>query len=217
MRKPNESLDDYVVKAPESPAEPPRPVSLRLTGEVEVLKPLARWERPAKLVRAVEEPYLPSARQRLSWFHRSLAVSGALAMATLILGSAIFIGVSDQPAEDIVAVAENSAEAADPGSDRRIMPSDEPLDSNIFTSPGSGSDAGGVQRTGIRVIRANSTRLKRQASTRPILRRAAARPRRPSANPLHFVSRFVPTTLVIYVEDGLVRSRTEPWLFGDPK
>src|SRR5688572_14337647 len=97
MWKPEESLDDYVVThTSDITSEPPRPVSLQRTGEVEVLKPLTRLElrkRAARFAFRALHPYQPL------WFRRVVVVgSAALVLIGLILVSAILVGINDRVA-----------------------------------------------------------------------------------------------------------------------
>ena len=210
MWKPDESLDDFVVKAAtEELAEPPREVELRFTGEVEVLKPLARWERPAKQVQAIVLTH-PSPRG-LSWFHRSLAFGGGLAVVALIFASAIFVGMYDPPTNMGVILAD----AGDPSDlvidaqpDWSIMPSEEPLSSDVFS-------LGNSQQADVSTDSSSVFRTRRSASRafiRPRVKFAAHRVRRQPNRSQLFVSKFFPTTLVIYLENGEIKSRIEPWL-----
>jgi hypothetical protein len=189
MRKPIESLDDYVV-GPVSETEPPLPVLLRRTGEIEVLKPLAVWEHPVKLVPA-DSPY------RFSWFHRSLAIGGGLAMIALVLLSAIFIGVSDQKASEVgdIAYIEVTDENA---------VSDQLTSSDIFSIPDQD------QAKSPRVARSRRTAF--APRIRPRTQPAAVRPQPRNAEPPLTIARFSPTTMIIYIENGVIKSRIEPWL-----
>ena len=203
MRKPNESLDDYVVKALPETTEPPLPVSLRFTGEVEVLKPLARWERPVKLVPA---PVMTTPRG-LSWFHRSLVMGGGLSIAALVLASAMIIGVSDSATPSETAQIEF---VEVPNSIDRALPEEVPLSSDIFSTPESKTvDVAVSSRTlKQRFYRSHFPRI--AARTKVSVRKAAVKPVKEPQQSL--VSRFIPTTLVIYIENGLIRTRIEPWL-----
>lgn len=204
MWKPDDSLDDYVVKALPETTEPPAPVSLRFTGEVEVLKPLARWERPAKLVPAT----VNVSQNRLSWFHRSLLAGGGLAAAALVLASAIAIGISDTPSGtetgqiEFIEVPSEIAMNGDSGATP-----EELLSSDIFSM--SGPD----KLSGTTSVRKRNFRIKRILLARhvpaPRVRRAVKPVKREPGATL--VSKFVPTTLVIFIEDGLIKSRVEPW------
>jgi hypothetical protein len=205
MWKPDESLDDFIVRPdPEEPLEPQRAVSLRLTGEVELLKPLAYYEAPARQVTAtiIEFPS-PAAPHRFSWFHRSLAVGGALAMIVLVLSSAILIGISDpssQPALDLADLGDAAIDAQPEGS---LLATEEPFTFDIFTSPKAPID--------FDQIRTVNSRARRRA-VRPRVQLAAYRQPRRLRRPQTAEPKFVPTTLVIYLDKGEVKTRIEPQL-----
>ncbi len=204
MRKPDESLDDYIVKALPESTEPPQPVSLRFTGEVEVLKPLARWERPAKLVPAA----VVSAPHAFSWFHRSLVMGGGFALGALVLASAIAIGVSDSTREtaqidfvDVTGVPESKSEA--------IAAPEETLSADIFTNARDNDAAVPVTARKRKQRPAQARIVRASAPVKAVVRNAVVKPKLELDQSL--VSRFLPTTLVIYVENGTIRTRTEPW------
>jgi hypothetical protein len=210
MWKPEESLDDYIVKAAPEAAEPPRPVSVRPTGEVEVLKPLARWEGPPKpesvavaVAVAVDTPQR-TAPHRLSWFHRSLAL-GALAMIAFILASAFFIGTYDGGVDTARNLSDTAGDPGDPAMDASSVdtpvPTDGPLITDIFTMTSSP-----LKFEGRRTVRS----IARRKPARQRARFAAYRPRRQSTETQLVVSQFVPTTLVIYIENGEIKTRIEP-------
>ena len=196
MRKPKESLDDFTGRMPPKAAEPPDAVSLRSKGKVKVLEPLARWEHPTHPEPASVSNFSHPVRQGLSWFHRSLAVGGALAMAGLILTSAIVIGISDEP---------SGADVASVGrSDRALTQIEEPSALDIFPS----SDP--VPMTdGLDTVPRNATR-RRPAN--PPVRHAGYRPRRAARRSQPLQARFIPTTLIIYAENGEIKTRVEPSL-----
>ena len=201
MRKPDESLDEYVVKPePEIATVPPSPVSLRFTGEVEVLQPLARWEHPVKLVPVTDDTFLSAAPPyRLSWFHRSLAVGGGLTMAALVLASAMFIGITEPtagPETSKLSIAEDQNEFPIYHANTS-RPIGDQLASDIFDIPHSGTAVA-------------SRRSRSRDYSRPHVLRAAHR-RQTAPMQTMVVSQFEPSTLVIYVENGVVRSRTERW------
>ena len=211
MQKPDESLDDYVVKAMiEIPTEPPRAVSLRFTGEIEVVKPLARWEGPAKVETVAVEKIFQPASQGLSWFHRSLAVGGAFAVIAFMLLSAILIGINENPRETALAPGYETIERQP---DENLASAEEPLASDIFSTDGpilatpdvsSGKDPN--RNFPYRIRHASFRRL-----AKPRIQRAAFRPRR-RMQQQPVVADFVPTTLVIYTENGEIKSRIEPQL-----
>ena len=186
MRKPNESLDDYTVKqAPENLSKPPREVLLKSKGEVEVLKPLIRLEVPIEAARWV-------AGHQPLWFRRFVAVgSGALMMMAFVLVSAILIEMSES--SDVADIA--------PPEQLEIIPQEtrEPVNFDLFSSNSSESsdDADVV-----------GSKIKRKP-VRLTISRPSVRPR---SVPQAVESKFVPTTLVIYAENGVIKRRIEPWL-----
>src|SRR6476660_287923 len=108
MRAPKESLRDFQAAAPK-PTEPPAERSVRLSGKIAILKPV---ETRYELV-----------RQRLPWFHRSLAVGGAFALILFVLGTVIDIAINGSRFEP--AVAANDV-ATDLQSKRSRTPPKEP-------------------------------------------------------------------------------------------
>ncbi len=194
MLRPHDSLDDFThIDARPVPAELPRLKVLRPSGRREVLKPIARSQDLTKHSRFVRLAPLPG-ETKFSWYHRSLAFSGALAAAALILG--IFAGfysslestggrsdrVLDQPPESILAA--NQTES--------------------FLSAESGSsmsDRPYVVRSAVR-----------RKFARPRVLRSVYRPRQLAHTPHLVVSEFVPTTLIIYIENGEVKTRIEAHL-----
>lgn len=190
MRKPIDSLDDYVV-GPVPETEPPLPVLLRRTGEIEVLRPLAVWEHPVKLIPAAS-PY------RFSWFHRSLAIGGGLAMIALVLLSAIFIGISDQRTSEVGDIAYIEV------NDENAVTDDQLTSSDIFSIPD--------QEQATSQPAARSRRTTFAARVRPRTQPTAARPQLQIAEPEVTIAKFSPTTMIIYIENGVIKSRIEPWL-----
>ena len=204
MRIPNESLDDFNISAAPKPAGPPAARRVRPSGLVEVVKPLARLEDFAKVDAATEStPFPPGASggpQRLSWFHQSLAVCGAFALIVLFLMAGLFIGISERPTE---LVPGRSDVAMNRPPDDAPTFAAEPFTSDRFADEGSPSAS-----DGLRVVRPAARRM----NARPRLSLAAYRPRRRPLPPQYVVSQFVPTTLVIYAENGEIKTRIEPWL-----
>ena len=193
MWKPDQSLDDYVVSpAPEVTTEPPRSVSLRRTGEVEVVKPLIRPEVRTKRLRT---RFRAVPLQPL-WFRRFLAVgNGVLAMTALVLVSAILVGIND-PVE--------GPEVATSGMPvwEMIRPQ-EPFSFNIFspaTSAPATREAHVLRSYGRRRPAAPRVRLTAIKPTQQV--RPALQAEEPE---------FVPTTLVIYAENGVINTHIEPW------
>ena len=197
MRKPEESLEDFTVKAIEieKAAEPEPVASLRFRGEVEVLKPLASRERLAE-----GDNFVRPAPYRPTWFHRALAFSGGLAVVGLIFLSAIFIGSYEPPAE--VATG-NLSDAITQQPENGPELTEEPLSSDVFTA--QSSPPADVE---IPPIRSSA----KPRTERPSVQLSAYRPRKKSRRPQLVVTRFVPTTLVIYAENGEIKTRVEPRL-----
>lgn len=197
MQKPEESLADFLNTVEPQPATPPSQVSLRSTGEVEVLSPLILDQASAK---PANESLLQHGAPRISWFHRSLIFGGgAVAAFVLIFLSALFIAVSEQ--SDIA-----SADVIDnPG---------YPSDAEIDDGP-----AGVLPETADTFPLASSPLVLGELRTfKPVVRsrrvlrrvqRAVYIPRRPASPPTQ-VTTFVPTTLVIYAENGEIKTRIEP-------
>jgi hypothetical protein len=196
MRKPNESLKDFSVRsASEIGPEAPRRVSLRRTGDVEVLKPLARTETPPRSAPAAFGAFRPSGRQQPLWFRRFLAVgSGALVFMALVLVSAILVSITDPAAGPDVGANENS-----PAQLQELFAFD--LSTPMTLLPIAGGDQ----------IRTHTRRRPVRSSTRVTVRRP-----KPQLRPLPQPEEptFVPTTLVIYAENGVINTRIEPWLQG---
>lgn len=221
MQRLTESLDEFVVKAEEINIEPPRPVSVRFTGEVEVLKPLEGWAGPAKAV-ASETFALPEP-SGLSWFHRSLVAGGAFTLGAVILASAVFIGMYEgavQPGSDPAEVAELATGLQ---SDDRLLPAEGPLASEIFTTTSSEpTEANSHSSSELRKPQ-STFRIRKgprsafKSSARPGVRFDEYRQKSRKHRSPPIVSAFVPTTLVIYIENGEIKTRIEPQLTGYSK
>ena len=177
MRKPDQSLDDYIVRPVlEVALDPPRSVSLQRSGEVEVLKPLTREVRR----RRGGQPL---------WFRRFLvAGSGAIVMVALVLVSAILVGIGDSAAGTDLAANETSD---------AMLTQPHELFSFDLSIP-------------LTVLRVNNSSVRRRP-VRPTIQPAVSKPRlREPLQPEE--PDFVPTTLVIYAQNGVVMSRIEHWL-----
>ena len=191
MWKPDESLDDFIVKPPqEATAKPPRYVRLHASGEKETLRPLTRRglltaaERVANAYRAL-------------WFRRLVAVgSGALVVIALVLISAILIGINEPAAGPDVAI-NNQSEGMFPQTEEPFSP--DALSASSFAPVTPGID---ILRSSIR--RTHSRQKVRLIAHKP---RLQTRPPELPEEP-----KFVPTTLVIYAENGVINTRVEPWL-----
>lgn len=191
MWKPDENLDDYIVKPiPESSSDTPREVSLRGTGEVEVLKPLTLAEIRATRAgfRASHEPL---------WFRRFVAVgSGALVMVGLVLVSAILVGINEPAGEPDVAI--------------NVIPNEEVAEpEEVFSFDVAPPSTSAEPTHTLHIIHSNP----RHTAVRSSVRVAVMKPRQSLRHALDLEQpKFVPTTLVIYAENGVINSRIEPWL-----
>jgi hypothetical protein len=201
MRKPNESLDDFLNNyAILDPAEPPPAVSLEPSGEIEVLKPLARWEGfvDAKAVAAAIASADTPREPRFSWFHRSLAVVGSFAVIALVLGTGVYTGIFGPPVEfenglHEVAVNDETEETPTPSTESEI--------SDLLTSERSTVVFDGTPKE--RAV------ARPRNMVRPRVLFTSFRTRRPRIHPQFIVSEFVPTTLIIFAENGEIKSRIE--------
>jgi hypothetical protein len=215
MRTPNDSLDDFKTIDAKPEPEPPALVTVQRTGEVEVLKPLASWEDFAKTKTARRE----TARgwHRLTAFHRSLATAGAVALIALAIGGGVYIrnyrshvGSAQIPADNVVI---SNSSATNQRSANALPSVEEPLTSDLFPSEDSPSASDDDEANVVRSVAKRRHVARRhvlRAAYRPLLR--PFRPRFGLPRPQFWVSNFAPTTLIIYVENGVIKTRIEPWL-----
>ena len=203
MQKPQESLDDFFNRTEPIVTIPPPPVSLCPTGEVEILRPLAQWERPEKIAAVADEILVRPAPHRLSWFHRSLIFGGGLAVIAVIFLSAILTAISERSAEVAGGSPDASGYSGDAPVDERLPSADGPSASDFIASSVSPLVLGQL-----RTLRSHAGSKR----PRPRVRHAALRPRYPARRPRLMVADFVPTTLIIYPENGEIKSRIEPQL-----
>jgi hypothetical protein len=203
MRIPKEDLKDFtyfdVVK---NRPDPPAKVTLHPSGEFEDLKPLAVWDGPLETdLRA------GSYFSRLSEFHRTLALTGASAALAVAIGTALWLNaaLSEHIRPIEVAADQETAETtlSELSTDDPELLSDS--DTSFFSAP----DASIGQPAPARSV----YRKKRRYAPRPAVRFAADRvKRRPLIKPQFIVSEFVPTRLLIFVENGEIKTRIEPQL-----
>jgi hypothetical protein len=198
MRLPDENLDDFTSKAAApKPEGPPSFVWLYPTGEIEVLQPLARYEGFIKTKAATAT----AAANPHPRFPRSLAVAAALAMTALILGTGLLIGYYAPHLEPVSPIDV----AADQSPADTLTSPEEPGAFDLLSTLDSPSAFDGVVavRKVIRTRRVHARVF--QSVYRP--RRFVALPR-----PRLIVSNFVPTTLIIYIDNGEIKTRIEPQL-----
>jgi len=193
MGFPNEKLDDFRGSKTKR-IDPPAKVNLEFTGESEVLKPLAHWDGPIK----------PSLFHRLSWFHRSLAMAGAITVVTFLLGTGLYLAVYGPPVEptapDEVAFQQQSDDSRTAVNDSFTF--DQPARVNLPPAPRKYRSVPAIAKR--RPVQVSSIAATYRSQYHPV-------------QPQMWVSQFVPTTMVIYIENGVVRSRIEPQLAADKK
>ncbi len=194
MRAPYDSLEDFKAPARKT-AKPPATKSLRLTGKTQILKPLARVEDLS-----MNRLFGANALHRFKWFHRSLAMGGAFAVILFALITLIdfaIYGPRIGPVEPVdVAINEQP--------DSLPVFTDEPFTAALLQDENSLISLDELNA---------SPAFTRRRSVRPRAQYVAYRaPRKPEPfrNQL-WVSQFVPTTLVIYIENGVIKTRSEPW------
>ena len=179
MQKPDESLDID---------KPPGEESQDITGDAEVLKPVADGEVST-----------PSANPFLSWLRGSLAVGTVLAMIILVflsVLSGVFIALDKSPApRPEVATNARPAEELAEAETEEPLSFDSFAESNFEPAP---------------PVRTHAARRRRSRSPRIHVKGYRTRRLRRIRRPL--VPLFMPTTLVIYVENGVIKTRIEPWL-----
>ena len=202
MRFPKESLDDF--KGPKKqPSIPPAKVWLEWTGETEQLKPLARWEGPLKANANAGNFF-----RHLSWFHRSLAMAGSLTVVTFLLGTGLYLIVYGPPVDQQEDLAvEQPLETLTSTSQPNTV--DIPSTAN---DPSLSDDLRSVSPSPRRrQVRARISQTIPQP--RPIIHRSL----REWLHPPLWVSQFFPTKTIIFIENGVVRTRVEPQVVSDYK
>jgi hypothetical protein len=117
-------------------------------------------------------------------------------MAGLVLTSAIVIGISDERSGADVATVErpeHALAATEGPTDLGLLPPSEaaPVTDTIEIAPPAGA---------------------RRRPARRGVRLSTYRSRRPAHRPQPLEAKFIPTTLVIYAENGEIKTRIEPSL-----
>jgi hypothetical protein len=218
-------------------------VTLRSTGEFEVLKPLARWKAPTNFVptagnilvtkrkRSVVAGSPPPARAPLlpDRLRRQLTVRPAFIIIVTILVAGFYLGIFVPKAGQTDDV-DNAAVApinvpGDRPVENMLPTSDEPSSSDLAlaeTSPFAFEAPDAVHVVLKRRPARSHALVADYLPPEPALQptqpqieplQAAIQPPRPQ--PLHsqfWLSEFVPTTLVIYIENDEVKTRIDPWL-----
>ena len=195
MRRPDEALDDFTFRPTEKSAEPPKAVTLYFAGEVERLRPLGRAESlpDANPDPSTGNPFRRQTPNRFSLFQSAMAAAAALGIMLVVFLSAVFIGMSDPAASRGIAEADGPLVVDESLTAEIINP--ETLTARSY--PLAIDDFGFVRQTASRVT---ARRFQRPTHTT----------RRPLPKPQITKTTFVPTTLIIFAEDGEIKSRIEP-------
>jgi hypothetical protein len=213
MRVPDENLDDFKGKPEPTPDGPAPHAPLKFTGEIEILKPIARWEgaKKSKAATAGKESD-SSVWFWLTWFHRSLAMGAALSVITFLLGTGIYIAVYGPPS----GLNQNTSDtdvslddlATDRQSDNELTPTGSPGASDRLPAADSTFNFDVPHEDRI-VVKHRS--IARHSTLIPYKRVQLASNRSPhqQLRPQFWVSQFVPTTLIIYIDHGEVKTRVE--------
>lgn len=212
MRKPTESLDSYIRKFPSNAERPPRRVSLISMRKFEVVKPLATYEATPKRKAHVSDPSLrPFPLGRSAPLYPSFAMGAAFAVMIMILASAVLIGINEPSVEQADSSVGFDLDQAESSIDFAVEPSDLGADQVIPDTTITGEEASTPEapststvRNRLRYFRSNA----RSRRVKPTSRLTAYRTRRPRPR-LVQVTDIVPTTLVIYPEDGEIKTRIE--------
>lgn len=126
-------------------------------------------------------------------------------MIALILVSAIVIGVYEPPAETASGPIGSAGDPSDLAADQQVYdkltPPSKEIIPDVFTM--TSSTAVPEELNGVRSIA-------RRRRDRKRVQLAAYRPQRRPRRPHPVLTKFVPTTLVIYAVNGEIKTRIEP-------
>lgn len=211
MRFPNESLEDYKARKLK-PLDPPARATLEFTGESETLKPLAYWQGPSNRKSSLDESFWHSIFAQLSWFHRSLAMSGVLTVLTFLIGTGLYLAIYGPPVDtthDLSQIVVSPNELVSNNDSDQPLTTDDPNANDVSLNEQSPDtlDQPSAVRTGIKHKRVRRVQF---AANRPRVVVASYRPLRQWLHPPFWVSEFVPTNQAISVENGVIRIRIEP-------
>ena len=206
IRRPNETLDDFKSRFAAPAEPPPDAVLLYPTGDIEVLEPLAHSEDFIN-DEAVTGTFASDAPRPFSWFHRTLALGGALAIIAF-LGAGLLIRLYRPTVEPVgpVGVASDQPGAISTPPDVSEIPDGfSPINTPFAFN-------------GFPIVPRKAPKPRRVSSHAS---RNVYQPQRHVPNPQItalvprqqlIVSDFVPTTLIIYIENGEIKTRVEPQL-----
>ena len=208
MPTPKESLGDLLSNIPSS--ELSGAPTLRSAQETRQIKPLTSYDHlePALEIKAahVDNPMVAGTVPvpfKLSAFRRELFLSGAVTMSAMVFVIAIYLGFvgsagrTDDSKDDLSPIRQ---------AEKTRRPPKVTIPLGIRSSRRSTEISGelAVEKT-----------VARTSFKWPKIVRAAHRPqpaKRQPFRPRSVVAKFIPTTLVIYVEHGKIKTRIEPQL-----
>jgi hypothetical protein len=179
---------------------PPPAVSPRRSGDITVLKPLVRWEDFEKAKAAHDKKLRWPVLSQLSFFHRSIAVGGVGGFIAFILVMTVYFGFSAQPVEQAASTVDLIAGR------QKTRPVTPPKARNPFDHLAVSSSPAILDEPVVPAI------VLRRRPARPHVIHADYRVRRVVRRPQLAMNKFIPTTLIIFVEKGEVKSRIEPQL-----
>lgn len=202
MRRPFDSLEDFTGKTGlRKPPDPPSAKYVEPLGTRQELEPLAIWEEPLKKSaagRAFRRRLLTSF-PKFAAFNRSM-VAGATAMVAVVIGATFYFenrnGAMLPPSEPRQVTTVKEPE-------QLVQAPDDPDLSSLSTSDDPTFSYDDDQ---------TSKRRERPRRLKQRVLFAAYHQRHVLPRPQFIVSDFIPTTLIIYVENGVVKTRIEPQL-----
>ena len=233
-----ESRDDEIVQPakeiifdlpPEVSQEPASESDVRFWEEPAAVSDVRAWEEPT-VVSDVREPLVeqeaptPIVRPFFLWIQRTLAVFSILAIIALVfLGavSAIRIVMDESGARNDVATN------ARPAAEINVATNSQPASESDVTTDVQPADQLTQSEETLDLDSSSVTTFAPMSIPRSNIRRKRARPRNhvafyePRSSTMPRLSQplqqlFFPTTLVIYIENGEIKSRIEPWLQSTP-
>jgi len=200
MRRPFESLEDFTGRSGlRKPPDPPAAKYIEPVGTRRELEPLAVWEGPGKKRFFSANSLFPRSFLDLAQFHRSIA-AGAFSLLALIVGTTLYFG-NRNPA---VEFSDTNDEVATV---------EEPQLADVTPSPGDQNQNGLTNSDDAIALSDQNQPVKRSIQPRhsqPRVLFARYRTRHVLPQPKFVLSDFIPTTLVIYVENGVVKTRIQP-------
>jgi hypothetical protein len=183
MRDTNESFESQPVDHTSEPYS--KHAAVKPAAEISMLKPLGHANTTLTFLLGYGS----------SWYGRFLGLGvGALAMMAAVFVSAIVIGINDRLPGVEIAVYQSTEIYREPS-----------IGFDLFSAP--------IPRSRPSAVEPVRFHTRTKAPGPEIVRVTASKTRRESrSSPRLGIRKFVPTTLVIYAENGVIKRRIEPWL-----